>query len=335
MAIVLSPHTRVVMSFNLRLIRVFLAIAERKNLTQAAADLGVSQPSVSRSVRDLERQTGAILLERTPSGVRLTEAGHVLLGHARNIFAEARAAEEDLEALAGLTQGTLRVGGSPTIATYMLPPLLQTFHRRYPGVELRLMSAPSRVVARMLAEREIDVALVETPVEDPRLNTTQWAEDELVVVAAAAHPLVLRSPAAPGELAHELLVTREPGSGTYDTVMRALRAVGVAPKRRLEVDTAEAIIQLVASGLGFAIVSRSAAADALAAGRLRVIDVTGLEIRRPLMRLALVAAGESAAARAFGAFLDVGSAPRRGPAAAATRASNARRRPASRSSAAR
>jgi DNA-binding transcriptional LysR family regulator len=162
------------MAFNLRLIRVFLAIAHRKNITQAAVDLGVSQPSVSRSVRELERQTRATLLERTPSGVRLTEAGQTLLVHARNIFAEARAADEALEALAGLTQGTLRVGGSPTIATYLLPPLLQTFHDRYPGVELRLTSAPSRTIARLLAEREIDVALVETRVEDPRLRAALW-----------------------------------------------------------------------------------------------------------------------------------------------------------------
>ena len=220
MANVVSPHTIIVMSFNLRLIRVFLAIADRKNITQAAADLGVSQPSVSRSVRELERQTRAILLERTPSGVRLTEAGQALLGHARNIIAEARAAEEDLEALAGLTQGTLRVGGSPTIATYMLPPLLQTFHSRYPGVELRLTSAPSRVMARMLAEREIDVALVETPVEDPRLNCALWAEDELVVVVApdASARRSGHRPRRP-RWSHELLVTREPGSGTYDTVM--------------------------------------------------------------------------------------------------------------------
>ncbi len=298
------------MSFNLRLIRVFLAIAERKNITQAAADLGVSQPSVSRSVRELERQVRATLLERTPSGVRLTEAGLALLAHARNIFAEARAAEEDLEALAGLTQGTLRVGGSPTIATYLLPPLLERFHTRYPGVELRLTSAPSRAIARLLTEREIDVALVETPVEDARLGSTVWGEDEMVVVASPTHPLCGRSPMAPAALVHELLVTREPGSGTYDTVMRGLRQVSVVPKRRLEVDTAEAIIQLVSAGLGFAVVSRSAAADALALGRLRMLDVTGLAIRRPLMRLSLAVAGESATARAFGEFLDTPVAPR-------------------------
>jgi DNA-binding transcriptional LysR family regulator len=328
------------MAFNLRLMRVFLAIADRENITQAAADLGVSQPAVSRSVRELERQTGATLLERTPSGVRLTDAGHALLARARNIVAEARAAEEDLEALAGLTQGTLRVGGSPTIAAYFLPPVLHTFYSRYPGVELRLTSAPSRAIARLLAEREIDVALVETPVDDPRLRSTVWAEDHLVVVAAPTHPLLSRSPVLPAALVHELLVTREPGSGTYDTVMRGLREVGVVPKRRLEVDTAEAIIQLVAAGLGFAVVSRHAAADAIALGRLRVVDVTGLQILRPLMRLSLLAAGESAAARAFGAVLDKPPSHARTPApvapvAAANGTAVSRRRKATRHTASR
>src|ERR1700722_10817400 len=119
MANAVFRHTGMVMSFNLRLIRVFLAIAARQNITQAAADLGVSQPSVSRSVRELERQTRAILLERTPSGVRLAEAGRGVPGQSANIFAEARAAEEDLEALAGLTQGTLRVGGGPAVGAAM------------------------------------------------------------------------------------------------------------------------------------------------------------------------------------------------------------------------
>jgi DNA-binding transcriptional LysR family regulator len=292
------------MPFNLRLLRVFLAVAHRQNITQAAVDLALTQPAVSRSVRELERQTRATLLERTASGVRLTEAGRALLTHARVIFAEARAAEEDLQALAGLAQGTLRVGGSPTIATYLLPPLLHAFQAHYPGVEMRLTSAPSRLIARLLAEREIDVALVETPVEDPRLRSAVWVEDELVVIAAPSHPLASRATVPPSALVHELLVTREPGSGTYNTVMGALRTHGVVPQRRLEVDTAEAIIQLVAAGLGFAIVSRYAAADALALGRLAVVDVSGVQIRRPLMRLSLVTGGESATARAFNGFLD-------------------------------
>jgi len=321
------------MPFNLRLLRVFLAVARQGTITRAAADLGLTQPAVSRAIRDLEHQTRATLLERTPSGVRLTEAGHALLAHARVIFAEARAAEEDLDALAGLAQGTLRVGGSPTIVTYVLPPLLAAFHARYPGVELRVTSAPSRVVARMLAERDVDVALVETPIEHPRLRAVTWAEDEMVLVAAPEHPLAARPRPAPASLAHELLVIREPGSGTFDTIMRALRAHGVAPQRRLEVDTAEAIVQLVAAGVGVAIISRCAAANALALGRLVVLDVPGLTVRRPLVRLSLAAGGESAAARAFGTVLDAAPRPattRAGP-VGPTRAGRERRSPGHRS----
>jgi len=261
----------------------------------------------------LETQVRATLLERTPSGVRLTEAGAALLSHARVIFAEARAAEEDLEALSGLAQGTLRVGGSPTIATYVLPPLLAAFHASYPGVELSLTSAPSREVARKLVERDIDVALVETAIENPRLAGTEWSHDELVLVAAPGHAILDRRPVPPAVLAHELLVIREPGSGTFVTIMRALRSHGVVPQRRLEVDTAEAIVQLASAGVGVAIISRCAAADALALGKLVIAEVVGLQIRRPFFRLALLAGGESAAARAFGAVLESHRPRRTGP----------------------
>jgi DNA-binding transcriptional LysR family regulator len=322
------------MTFNLRLLRVFLVVARSASITRAAAELGLTQPAVSRAMRELETQTRTTLLERAPTGVRLTQAGEALLAHARIIFAEARAAEEDLDALDGLTRGTLRLGASPTIATYLVPPLLHTFNTRYPGVELRLTTAPSRAIARLLIEREIDAALVETLVPDPRLVATTWAEDELVLVAAPTHPILARAPVPPAALAHELLVIREPRSGTHDIVLRALHTHGVVPMRRLEVDTAEAIIQLVASGLGVAIVSRCAADDALALRRLAVVEVTGLRIRRPLMQLALAAAGQSAAARAFSAVLEARApsetapaAPRPAPRPAAARSAPPNRPP--------
>jgi DNA-binding transcriptional LysR family regulator len=297
------------MAFNLRLLRVFLAVARHQSVTRAAADLGLTQPAVSRAMRELETQTRSVLLERTPSGVRLTEAGEALLGHARVIFAEARAAEEDLQALSGLAQGTLRIGGSPTVATYILPPLLAAFHARYPGVEFRLTTAPSREIVRALIDRDVEIALVETPIENPRTEAQVWAYDELVLIAAPRHPIVSRAPVKAAALAHELLVIREPGSGTFDTIMAALRTHGVVPQRRLEVDTAEGIVQLVAAGIGVAIVSRCSATDALALGHVAVVDVEGLALRRPLMRVRLTAAGESAAARAFGSILDTATPP--------------------------
>jgi len=309
------------MAFSLRLLRVFLAVARHRSFTRAAGELGLTQPAVSRAVRELESQTRATLLDRTPAGVRLTEAGSALLTHARVIFAETRAAEEDLDALAGLAQGTLRIGASPTIATYVVPPMLHAYHTRYPGVELRLVTAPSRVVARLLFEREVDIALVETPVDDDRLSARVWAEDTLVIVAAPTHTLAGRSDLTPAAIAQELFVIREPGSGTHRLVLRALRSHGVVPHRRLEVDSTEAITQIVAAGLGTAIVSRCAAADPLALGRLVILDVPGLAIRRPFTRLALAGVEISAAATAFESMI---VAPLRATSGARTKARGAR-----------
>src|SRR5579859_4625901 len=146
---VISPF-HFVMAFSFRLLRVFVAVAHQGSFTRAAAQLGLTQPAVSKSVRDLERQAGVALVERRPTGVRLTESGLVLLGHARTILAEARAADEALTAIRGIGAGALRIGASPTIATYLLPPHVQAFHARHPAVNVSLETAPSREVAQRL-----------------------------------------------------------------------------------------------------------------------------------------------------------------------------------------
>ena len=156
-----------------------------------------------------------------------------MIAHARNIIAEARAAEEDLEALAGLTQGTLRVGGSPTIATYLLPPLLQTFHSRYPGVELDSCRR-RRAWSRGCSPSERSTSRWSRPrwkIHGSKARNgqrTSWSSSWRLT-----HPLAAAvTCGARAELAHELLVTREPGSGTYDTVMRGVaRCWASRPKR--------------------------------------------------------------------------------------------------------
>src|SRR5690242_13455653 len=102
------------MRFSFRLLEIFLAVARHRSFTRAAAELRLSQPATSRAIRELERQTGVTLLHRGRSGVKLTEAGTALLAHARIIFAEARIAADNLNAIEGLAGGTLRIGASPT-----------------------------------------------------------------------------------------------------------------------------------------------------------------------------------------------------------------------------
>jgi DNA-binding transcriptional LysR family regulator len=296
------------MPFSLQLLRVFVAVAHRQSFTRAAEQLGLTQPGVSKSIRELERQAGTRLVERITTGVRLTEAGSVLLGHARTILAEERAAEDAMHALRGLGQGSLRIGASPTIATYLLPPFVQAFSVRHPAIELHLQTAPSRHVATALLERQLDIGLAEAPVpDDARLNIVPWREDELVVIAAPSHALAPQAPIPISALANELLVLREPGSGTRRTVLEMLRANHIVPQRMLDADSVESIKRIVAAGLGVSIVSRAAIEDMLALRRLVVLETTGGRMTRPLNRLALHT-GQSTAARAFVALLHPDSA---------------------------
>ncbi len=291
------------MAYSFQLLRVFVAVAHRQSFTRAAAQMGLTQPGVSKGIRELERQAGMRLVERTPTGVRLTDAGNVLLVHARAILAEERAAEDAMLSMRGLGRGSLRIGASPTIATYLLPSYVQEFSARHPAIDLHLQTAPSRAVATALLERDLDVGLIEAAVpDDPRLKLMPWREDELVVIAAPGHRLAPQAPIPIAALAGEMMVLREPGSGTRKVVLDVLAQHGITPQRVMDADSVEAIKRIVAAGLGLSIVSRAAIEDMLALRRLVVLEMTDVRITRPLSRLALKR-GQTAAARAFLALM--------------------------------
>jgi len=296
------------MSLNLHLLRLFAAVARHGSFSRAAEALHLSQPSVSKGVRDFEAQVGSRLLERRGSGgVVVTEAGALLMRHAATLFAAERAAEEDLAALRGLHRGTLSVGASTTVATYHLPPVLGAFHKRYPEVELRLTSANTHDVAELLNARELDIALVEGPIDDPGIAVQPWREEAMVLIAAPDHRLAaLPTGFAAEEIEAEIVIVREPGSGTRDVALAALETHHLQPKSILEVGSTEAIKQIVAGGLGIAIVSAAAAADQIALGKLVVLQARDFAVRRMLTRLSLPTRQPSAAAAAFDRLLDRG-----------------------------
>lgn len=291
------------MALNLHLVRIFAAVAEEQSFTRAALRLMISQPAVSKAVQELERQIGSALLERETGGVRLTEAGATLYRHARTIFATERVAEEELAALQGLRRGTLHIGASTTIAIYLLPRLLGAFQRRYPGIEIHLTSANTHEIARLLLDYRLDLALVEGPVEDRQIDVVPWRDDELVVIAAPDHPLAQQASIDLQALAAAPFITREPGSGTGAVAAQALQAHGLEPRIVLELGSTEAIKQAVAAGLGIAIVSRATLDDQLALGRVRILTIPRLVIRRDLTELRRHGHTPSLAARAFASFL--------------------------------
>jgi len=287
------------MSLNLHHLRVFAAVAERGGFSRAAASLRLSQPAVSKTVQELERQVGLSLFDRSGRSPRLTEAGEALFARARELFGVERVAEEELGALRGLQRGVLRVGASTTVATYFLPSLLAKFHTQHPAVTLRVLSANTRAVARRLLEGRLDIALVEGPISHPRISVTPWRDDELVVIAPAAHRLVRKRTVTGADLADESFILREPGSGTRVVAEAALAENGVHPRATIQLGSTEAIKQAVAAGLGLAVVSRSAAADQLALGYIAIVPLRSAAFRRALTELRLTGRSPSAPAAAF------------------------------------
>ena len=291
------------MSLNLAHLRAFAAVAEQGGFSRAAAKLRVSQPAISKAVRELERQLDVSLIDRSGRAPQLTAAGAALFARARELFTVERQAEEELRAVRGLQRGVLRVGASTTIATYLLPPLLARFHSAHPGIDLRVASANTRAVARLLLERRVDIALVEGPVVNRWLEVSEWRRDEMIVIAAADHALARRRRVPIAALASEPFIVRERGSGTRQVAEQTLAGHDIVVRQAMELGSTEAIKQAVAAGLGLAIVSRAAAQDQLALGRLAEVPVSDLRIERSLSRLELRGRPVSAAARAFEAIL--------------------------------
>jgi DNA-binding transcriptional LysR family regulator len=288
---------------NLHLLRLFSAVVENEGVVAAARSLRLSQPAVSRAVRELETQMGIPLLERTTRRVRLTPEGREIYQQARAIYLAERAVEDTAARLKGLRQGTLHVGASTTIATYVLPPIISAFAKRHPDIELRLSAVHTRVIVERLKEHELDVALAEAPVDDRDITVSAWRIDHMVVIAAPSHRFANRV-VAPTSLADELFILREPESGTRAIVIEALTRSGVEPRRVMSVDDTEVIKQVAAEGLGIGIVSRYAVADQLASKRLVTLHVDGLSIERPFNRLSLGKRSPSTAAEAFLALLE-------------------------------
>jgi DNA-binding transcriptional LysR family regulator len=287
------------MAINLNSLRLFTAVAQQGGFSAAGRLLRVSQPAVSKAVRQLEGELGTQLLVRAAGGVVLTEEGRVLLGHARVLFGEERAAEEALAERRGLSRGSLRIGSSLTVASYFLPRILGAFHARHPAIEMTLVAANTRAVFEALLSNTVELAVVEGPVSHSRVEVSPWMEDELVVVVAPGHPLTEVRRLKAARLFQELFLIREEGAGTRDVILAALRNRRLTPARLFEISENEVMKKLTAAGVGFSIMSRMAVEEEISRGELQPLAVEDFVLRRTLTWLQVKGRRPSAAMTEF------------------------------------
>jgi DNA-binding transcriptional LysR family regulator len=285
---------------NLNHLAIFRAVAEAGSVSRGAERLMVSQPAVSKQLRQFERALGVVLLDRLPGGVRVTAAGEVLLTHARRLFAEEAEARRALEELRGLKRGRLAIGASMTIGVYLLPGLLAAFRKKHPGVELACEIGNTAEVAAGLLAGRLEVGLTEGPTENEGLVARTFLMDRLVAVVAPGSVLAGKKRVAVKRFLAEPVVMREAGSGTREVVERAFARAGAEVKAALTLASTEAIKRAVMAGLGVGVVSALAVEREVAAGQLAVTEVAGVSFSRPLQWVELKSRQASAAVGAFG-----------------------------------
>jgi DNA-binding transcriptional LysR family regulator len=259
------------------------SVAELGSLGQAASRHHMSQPAVSMRMSQLERALGLHLLDRTPSGTRLTPAGERVVGLSRRVLAEAHAMMATVGSLAAQETSRLRIAASLTVAEHLLPGWLAALHRESAEVGLAVEMTNSANVLTRVRDGHADVGFVEGH-EDrlPGMHTVVVRSDRLVLVVEPAHPWARRAAAVDGaELAATELIVREPGSGTRDVLEHALAPWG-GVRSRLELNSTVAILAAAQRGEGPAVLSALAVADDLGAGRLVAVRTAGLDLTRSL-----------------------------------------------------
>jgi molybdate transport repressor ModE-like protein len=266
-----------------RRLRLLLEISRQGSVTAAAAALDYTPSAVSQQVRTLEREVGAALLERRGRGVALTEPGRALARHAERIVDALGAAEAEVEAIAGLRAGVLRLGWFSTAGATLVPRAIRRFRDLHPKIELALDEGDPEECVALLREGELDLAVVyEFPVESALpadLRTHHLLDDALHIALPPGHRLSRRRRLTLAELAGETWIQGVRQGSTVTTLPRACREAGFEPHIAFRTDDPMAWQGLVAAGIGIAVVPSLTLPTARSDITVRELDAPAL-VRR-------------------------------------------------------
>ncbi|AWW30839.1 LysR family transcriptional regulator [Echinicola strongylocentroti] len=271
--------------FDYRL-QVFHAVARRLNFTKAAEELYISQPAVTKHIRQIESHYQVKLFDRQGSKISLTPAGQTLYEHADRIFAVYRDLEFELNHFSKDHRGELRIGASTTIAQYVLPPILAAFHEKFHDIRLSLSTDNTEQIGKSLDLGEIDLGIIEGQTKQSQFKYTEFTKDEILLIARADHPLAKKESIDIQELLDVPLLLREPGSGTLEVIAHALKPLGVKLgqlKKEMQLGSTESIKGYLMNSNAMAFLSVFTVLEELHSKKFTVIDVDKLSIERSFL----------------------------------------------------
>ncbi|SFW90317.1 LysR family transcriptional regulator, cyn operon transcriptional activator [Pseudomonas sp. NFACC09-4] len=228
-----------------RHVQYFLAVAEHLSFTKAAAALHVSQPALSQQVRQLEESLGAQLFDRSGRTTRLTDAGDVYLLYARRAYQQLREAKSAIHDVSDLTRGSLRLAVTPTFTTYLVGPVIEAFHSRYPGITLNLKEISQERIEELLLAGELDAGIAFDEINTPNIDAIPLLNETLALVVSRKHRLAEERSIGLQDLNAESLILLSPEFATREQIDRYFRKHAIHPQVQMEANALGAVIEIV------------------------------------------------------------------------------------------
>lgn len=264
---------------NFNQLQVFHIAAGENSFTRAADKLHLTQPGISKHIKDLEESYGTPLFDRVGRRLVLTQAGEILYEATQKIFHIIDETKTKINDLDFLYTGHLRIGASITLGIYVLLPFIKEFKNLYPAIEVLLDVSLSKEVVDKVTSNRLDIGFLGAPVEDERLIMEEFIDDELILILPPNHKWVHRKIIDIDELKSEPFLLSRSGSGTRTILEDRLRKLGITMKA-MELGHTESIKRAVEAGLGVSILSKTVVERELSLGHLKTVKLKGINLKR-------------------------------------------------------
>ena len=263
---------------NFNQLRVFYYAAKNLNYTAAAGELFISQPAVTAQVKSFEEFCNLKLFKKRGRRIYLTDEGKSLYAHAAKIFKFEKEIENIIDDMRELKRGVLSLGTTKAYARYFMPLMITTFHRNFPKIKIQLNEGSSLDMIHSLLDFKIEVAVIAKAEDNPEVTFSPFSQEEMAVIVSLNHPLTKRKSITFKDLAEELFIMKEKGSGTRKLVEESFEKVGRRPNILMETSNTEFIKQLVQRDEGVSFVVKEAVAAELKDKKLAIVPLSGLKI---------------------------------------------------------
>ncbi len=257
----------------LDLYNVFCTVAKNESFSKAAKVLYLTQPAVSQSIRQLERELDTRLFNRTPKGVSLTSEGSLLFEYVNSAINLIDVGEEKISEFKNLTMGELKIGVGDTISRYFLLPYLEAFHMRYPNIKFTIANGTTSELCSILKSGGVDIAICNLPIDDPTLEVRPCFEIQDTFVYGERFKKILAKPISLQELVKLPLIFLESNSNSRKYVEDHLQSKGIQIAPEFELGSHELLLEFAKINLGIACVTKEFSQEFLSKGLLQEVQL--------------------------------------------------------------